>query len=575
MANEINNKHMKHKLLFITIFVFFTVAIKAQVMLSCDFTNAENKKAPIRDFWSIDNKINYKRTSDPALGKNVKLNTIRILGGVKKAGENKDFEYDPYKFDSISNQYYYDWKVLLDRIDFVLASFPIHQFVIDNVPWRFQDGYTFVEKRDGVNFLKSTEVEQYGNALPPYSAKNWHRFIVALMDTLKSTYGESVVESWRFRIGTEIETPGHWAGSKMDFFNHYKNTVDAVHSVLPKAKVGPHFREANFVYKEGQEQHFDYEGNQIKSFGREFVQWAADNNIHYDFAGTSYYPEYSVYKGTPFTSTNMERFYNVGIAPIYEHPAWNPNATFDIFEYSLHTKSSLVHEVHSSHNAAFYASLAKMVYEYNLGNVHNWGTKIHDIISPSAVTMKALYTMLGKSRYQSTKEGNSMVLGNNIDAIFAKDDDEDKFDVLVYNFNGDSMDYNIDEKVTVAFHTNLPTNTTLFYRDATYSKNECAYQNWLNSKPDTATWIKDGFDPFTRPPFGLTPDGQNSWNATSGQFVKYNDLQWSDWKTITTSDTTAGNGSVAKIDIMLASFSFQKIEIRVKPQDLSGKKGEE
>lgn len=558
---------LKNTILLITIFIFITVASNAQVKLTCDFTNAVNKKAPIHNFWSIDNKINYRNVNDPALGKDIKLNTIRILGGVKKGGNMKDFAYDPYKFDSISNDYYYDWKVLFDRINDVRSSFPIHQIVIDNVPWRFQDGYKFVEKRDGVNFLASSEVDDYGNAMPPDSAENWRKFIVAMMDTLKATYGNELLESWRFRVGTEIETSGHWAGTQMDFFNHYKNTVEAIHSVLPNAKVGAHFREADFVYKAGQEEHFDYKGNQIKSFGREFVQWAADNDIHYDFAGTSYYPDYAVYDGNSFTSTNLERFYEEGIAPIYQHPAWNPKATFDIFEYNLHTSSSLVHEVQSSHNAAFYASLAKMVYEHKLGNIHNWGTKFNDIVSPAAVTMKALKTMVGKTRYSNTQQGESEILGNAIDAIFAKVDNKNSYDVLVYNFNGKSKEYKNNESVSIAINTKLPSNTKLYYRVAEYSKNQSAYQNWLSTQPDTATWIKSSFDPFTRPPFGFTSEGQIAWDSTSGQFAKYNDLQWSDWKTITTRDSDVGSGSVFNIDTELASFSFKKFELRLLPDD--------
>ena len=205
----------------------------------------------------------------------------------------------------------------------------IYQIVLDNPPWAFQRGYQFVETANGKDYLAKDRLGVYGNGLPPNDPNAWNQYIQAFIKHLVKTYGKEQVLSWRFRVGSEIDTrPQHWSGTRQQFFDHYKNTVEAVHKVLPTAKVGAHFREASFS-----SQYVDYTGNKENSYAVPFVQWAKHNNVHYDFIAVSFYPHI-----TKSHELDLAHVYRHDIAPIQKHPDFHPNASVEIHEFMFISK---------------------------------------------------------------------------------------------------------------------------------------------------------------------------------------------------------------------------------------------
>lgn len=217
---------MKMRLIFLALLVIGAVHVKSQVTLTVDFTDDTHKKSELHNIWGVANRISPRNGVN--IRPEIKVNTVRMVGGIVKKVNGVKIPYpkfDPCVYDSIKNVYVYNWKPLKSRIDAILNSgIQLYQFVLDQPPWAFQHGYTFLPKGseyDGVHFKEEDRITTYGNSLPPYDKQAYYDFIVAMMTELVDTYGEETVLSWRFRVGSEIETPAHWRGSKQDFIAHY------------------------------------------------------------------------------------------------------------------------------------------------------------------------------------------------------------------------------------------------------------------------------------------------------------------------------------------------------------------
>ena len=209
--------------------LLYTFFLGAQVTLSTDFTDEGNKKDTLHNIWTVANRISPETGGGVREG--IAINTVRMIGGINKKVNGKKVPYpdfDPCTYDSSAHTYVYNWAPLISRIDAILArGTRIHQIVLDQPPWAFQYGYEFIPEgtRDSIHFREDERVTGYGNSLPPADKEAYHDFIKALMEELIATYGQSMVESWRFRVGSEIETPDHWKGSKQD--SRWRNTSTA------------------------------------------------------------------------------------------------------------------------------------------------------------------------------------------------------------------------------------------------------------------------------------------------------------------------------------------------------------
>lgn len=378
------------------------------------------------------------------VGENPLICVVRPLGGKSKNGK-KLIDEDTYKWDG--EKYVYDWEPLKSQIDTVQSEARLFQLMIDNVPWAFQRG---------LDIESGQEVETYGNAWPPNDPDAWVAYIQAMMKELVKTYGRGLVEQWRFCIGREIGTAGHWRGSMQEFFDHYALTVGAIHSVLPDAKVGTHFLWASSK----------------KSMGPAFVKWCKEKGIHYDFVGVSYYPFYQKQN-----RVDLDHVYRIDFAPIKDIPEWNPGATLELHEFSLiksmSKRGNSFENAPKAHTDTFTVALGKMMYEHGMKHVFRWGT------GEGKLGEQMFREMEGNIYFSSTREGKPGVRGNMVDGIFAVDKKQGQYNVVLYNYNADPGE---TSRESVRVRTVLPAKPLqqIKYRMGNYTT---AGLKWIDWKP--------------------------------------------------------------------------------------------
>jgi len=545
---------------YVLIFLSLTVLniCYGQVELSTDFTSESDEKLPIHNVWSTANRISPRYGSNIRPG--LKMNIVRMIGGIKKTvnGVNqKDLDFDPCLYDSINNQYVYRWDPLIERLDKVVSSHTeILQIALDQPPWAFQHGYNFIPEgtRDNVNFREDEKISIYGNSLPPADKEAYHEFIKALMVKLVETYGEEKVLSWRFRVGSEIETPDHWFGTKQDFIEHFANTERAVRTVLPNAKVGLHTRNPGFLYKNGTI--LNYKGEPYASFIDGLIDYNDANNIKCDFWGLS---DYIVIGNGGLRDMNGK--YAKNFAPLINNPKWNPETTIDIMEYKTVTTMNGADDkgtvgCETSHREIVELIFSNTFYknkEKGLEFIYRWGNRTGSD-NPDAI--KELDAMQGLLRYETSISGNPNTSTNELDAIFAKNESEEAYDVLIYNYNSSSLGYKANETVEVSFTTNLPVGTTLYYRSKSYGKEHNKLQNFLINN---SNYVMSGFDEKGAPDRTLTEEGY----AAYLNYINPNPHQFTAWQSLVTKERNDGNpGSEVKISTEIGSFAFEKFEFR-------------
>jgi hypothetical protein len=440
----------------------------SQVALQCDFTKGRNRGLPMHDHWNVSNRISPIRGFAQPVGDDPKITIVRPLGGKAKNGR-KLIDEDTCVWDG--QKYVYNWAPLKQQIDNVLKRADVHQLMIDNPPWSFQRG---------ANLQGQKEVETYGNAAPPGDVKAWSAYIVAMVQELVSTYGKNRVEGWRFCIGREIGTRGHWTGTALEFFQHYKITHQSIRSVLPEAKIGTHFLWAS----------------SRNSAGPQFVKWCARNDVSYDFIGVSFYPFYD-----RIERVDLDRVYKNDFAPIKDTRQWNPDAALEIHEFALITKLSKqgnrFENAPQGHLESFTVLMAKMFYEHGMTDIFRWGTGAEKIAEGVFRTMK------GNVYYRSSKRGSPTPAGNMIDGVFALDDQNRQCNIVVGCYNANPQSRRPDP---VKIETLLPfkAGTEVKWRVALCNRGSLNWGAWQSMKTTSVArsqGSKLGFDlamaPFT------------------------------------------------------------------------------
>lgn len=549
----------KEKLILVlSLFIF--IGLEAQVTLSTDFTDNAKQNEPLHNIWSVANRISPKNGSNIRPG--LKMNTVRMIGGIKKVVDGKDvkdLDFDTCLYDSINNKYVYRFEPLIDRLNKIINSqTELLQIVLDQPSWAFQHGYTFIPTgtRDNVNFREDEQISIYGNSLPPADKQAYHDYIKALMTKLVETYGEAQVLSWRFRIGSEIETPDHWFGTKQDFIEHFENTEQAIRAVLPEAIVGLHTRAPDFVFKSGTV--LNYKGEPFASFAEDLITYAFDNNLRYDFWGIS---DYVIIGNSNLR--NMRTKFDKLFGGLVNHPKWNSNATIDLMEYATVTTMNGADgrgfiNAETTHAEIVELSFSNIYYknkDKGLDLIYRWGNRTGSQ-DPPAIT--ALNSMNGKIHYASDVSGTPNTSSNDIDAFFAKNETAAEYDILIYNYNGSSLTYRTNETVNVEFDSELPAGTTLYYRSLSYDETNNKLQNFLQDNAGLG-YVKSGFNNRGSADRILTEAGLVAYEA----YTNPNPHEYTDWKSIVTIPREDGGvGSKINTTTELGSFAFEKFEFR-------------
>ena len=416
----------------------------SRITLVCDYASSVYRGKPMHYHWNISNRISPMNGMNPVAGK-VQINVVRPLGG-KSRNNEKLIDEDTYKWDG--EKYYYDWVPLKKQINNVGPA-NVYQLVTDNPPWAFQRGMDIGE---------GSTVETYGNPWPPNDPKAWSNYIQAMLKELITTYGKEQVEQWRYCIGREIGTPGHWRAGQLAFFEHYKNTKNAIHAVLPNAKVGTHFLWASSKH----------------SYGPDFVKWCNQNKVHYDYIGVSYYPFYNQIK-----RVDLDSVYKIDFAPIKDIPEWNSAATLEIHEFALITsmnaKGNGFENAPNAHQESFTVMLAKMMYDHDMVDLFRWGSGENKVAEHEFLSMK------GNIYYKNSKQGVPNSSGNMVDAVFAQDPSTKQYNIMVYNYNA-KPDSKNSEPLRIVTTIPLPPGTVIKYRSAIYKEDSLAWSAWKTDK---------------------------------------------------------------------------------------------
>ena len=530
--------------------------VKDALTLTVDFTDSSKKNCKIYNVWSVANRISPQAGSN--LREGLSINLIRMLGGILK-DKTPYYDYDVCKYNQQTGKYDYDFTPLFARLDKIVNSgTPIQQFVLDQPDWAFQQEYKFIPTgtSDGKNFRENEKQSIYGNSLPPCDKLAYSDFISELMRRLIDRYGRDMVASWQFRIGSEIETPDHWFGTKQEFIEHFKNVAKAVRSVLPEAKIGPHTREYDFVYTKNN--YLNYKGEKVTSFASEILSQCKDENIKIDFWGVSDYVMVNNKK-----SRNIPAKYEELFGKFINDPNWNSSTKLDLMEYSAIVSMGAAGNTFincvTSHTPVLELCLTNQFYKYHnkgLRYIYRWGNRTDQ---KEATHIRMLNKMVGMQGYNATVEGTPKTADNVVDAISATSGNGD-FDVIVYNYNVESFDYSdTDEPVNIILETSLPSGTKVRYRSLSYSA--------VNNK--TNLYLERYGTKFHKTEKGIDEKGDPALCLNSSGLALYNSMlnpeeyDESEWKTTTVKTNPSDkNKGVISITTTLPSFSYKMFEFK-------------
>ncbi|WP_288955464.1 T9SS type A sorting domain-containing protein, partial [uncultured Polaribacter sp.] len=315
-------------------------------------------------------------------------------------------------------------------------------------------------------------------------------------------------------------------------------------------------RAPDFLYKNGTV--LNYKGEPFASFASGLIEYCADNSVRYDFWGVS---SYVVIGNNDLR--NMKGKYDKLFADLVDHPKWNSNATIDLMEYNTVTtmngadgKGTIPAETsHAEIVELYFSNIFYKNRDKGLEFVYRWNNRTG---SKEAPAISTLNSMIGKIHYATTISGTPQTSTNDLDAIFARKENATDYDVLIYNYNNNSISYRNSENVNVSFSTELPENTNLYYRSIAYSKDNNKLQNFLDDNSGLG-YVKSGFDEKGDPSRIFTEVGLAAYEA----YENPNPHKYTEWKSIVTTARNDGkSGSIITINTEIPSFAFEKIEVR-------------
>lgn len=525
--------------------------------LTVDFTDTSKKNCKIYDVWSVTNRISPESGSNVRAG--LSINLIRMLGGILKDGQPY-YDYDVCTYNSETGEIEYDFAPLFERLDkIVYSSTPIHQFVLDQPDWAFQHGYTFIKTgtRNDKDFRENEKKSIYGNSLPPCDKTEYANFIKELMKQFISRYGKYKVASWRFRIGSEIETPDHWFGTKQDFIGHFKNVARAVREVLPEAQIGPHTRNYDFVYSK--QNYVNYKGEKVQSFASGILNQCKNENVKIDFWGVS---DYILVNDKE--SRNIPAKFDNLFGKFINDPNWDSSTTLDLMEYSsivsMGAAGNTFINCVTSHTPVLELCLTNQFYKYydkGLRYVYRWGNRTNQ---KEATHIELLKKMNGMQGYNATISGTPKTANNIVDAISATSDNAE-FDIIVYNYNVESFDYSeTDEPVNIIVETSLPEGTRIKYKSISYSASNNKLNQYLIKYGTQYHKTDKGIDEKGDPEQCLNSTGLGLYNA----MPEPKEYDESDWKEVIVKQHPENKDKrIILITTTLPSFSYKMFELRI------------
>jgi xylan 1,4-beta-xylosidase len=296
------------------------------------------------------------------------INCVRFLGGI-------DLEKDDYfRGVATDGQAICDFTEAIELLSGIRKCGLTPWIVLDNVPAAMSE---------------KPVKNKYGNTEPPADFQVWTSYVRQLVQSLVDHFGRDEVNEWRFRVGTEPDlAPGHWSGTKEQYFEHYDHTVAAVLSVLPDADIGP----GNIL---------DPVKNKPRgAWGLEIIDHCATGRNHatgetgtpMKFFASSYYTAVGV---------SDERFETV-IQTIRDKLAQYPQfarVPVEIHEFGILSEGGkLLAGDGTEFGGSWAAHMARKIYAQRIPNVYQWHwntTKAGGIPIPVTHVLQMLEGMVG------------------------------------------------------------------------------------------------------------------------------------------------------------------------------------
>jgi xylan 1,4-beta-xylosidase len=365
------------------------------------------------NFWSISNYTSQHMFADPAYPARARrdkpfmkqVNCVRLLGG-RHDGRNAWFQ----GLDDDGN-IVCDFAEMTRYLRGVQDAGYTPRIVLDNVPTAMSE---------------PGELATYGNTRPARDLRLWHAYVHGAVQAMVDAFGISTVSQWRFRVGTEPDlNPGHWQGTKEDYFRHYDCTVDAVCGIIPQAEIGP-----GNILNPARAGRKNAAGQ--KPWGLDIVDhcavgentWTGGTGTRMCFLECSWYGQV----GQPIDSLDVaiERMRS----RLSRYPKF-ADLPLSIAEFAVlqdeHRRRLFSGDI-TEWGASWYAAVADRVYALDVRQVHEWAEATAGILHPRTHVIGMLERMQGGQRLEVSVAAESAARANAIAAF-----KDGSYYLLLYN----------------------------------------------------------------------------------------------------------------------------------------------
>jgi len=289
-------------------------------------------------------------------------------------------------------------------------------------------GYTPRVVLDNTPYAMSHPPQEntYGNTAPPDDERLWARYVDAAVRAMIGTFGKERVSQWWFRVGTEPDLlPGHWSGTREQYFTHYDYTVSVVTNLLPDACIGP----GNILNpRDGQF------GTKTRGmWGLDIIDHAAcgTNAVTGGIGARLNWFSCSWYARVGRPLSDFDEAVNLMRTRLDRYPQFRATPLV-IGEFTvLHDESGrrLWCGDTTEWAASFYAGMADRVYRYGIRQVYEWSQTTGGILHPRAQVIAMLDRMADGQRVET--DVSRVTSDADCGAIAARKGDD--LYVLLYN----------------------------------------------------------------------------------------------------------------------------------------------
>ncbi|MFO7936647.1 MAG: hypothetical protein R6V06_03465 [Kiritimatiellia bacterium] len=374
--------------------------------------DTDNTTGPCYRFWTVANCNGPHRFLKPGYAEGIKkshpfitqINAVYLLGG-RYPDQNAW-----YKGLTPDGKLKVDFSGMIAQLQAMLDN--------DFTPW-IDLGNT--------PYAMSSEPTQnlYGNTEPPDDERIWARYVEAAVKAMTDAFGREQVESWWFRVGCEPDLyPGHWTGTKEEYFKHYDHTVAAVTKILPDVMIGP----GNILKpREGQEgtsKHGLWGLDIIDHAGAGTNAVTGKTGTRMDWFSCSWYAAV----GSPLSRFDESvRLMRERMAP-YPRLRKTPLVIGEFTVISDESGRRLWAGDTTEWAASFYAGLADRVYNCNIRQVYEWAQTTGGVYHPRTQVIAMLDQMAGGQLLKTETEASSGAECNAISCRKGRD-----IYILLYN----------------------------------------------------------------------------------------------------------------------------------------------